>query len=101
MNIVDLFPLAIGLGCLVFASAAYVRERQYLRRVMQDAEPLVVDGWNTFPNEPEYESLYQERRNEAFGSFCRLALFGLIFVGLGYGIDVKHDIFAFLTSLQP
>ena len=100
MSIVSPIVFGLALATFSFAMIRYVRTRLALSKTYKSGEPLAVDGWLTFPNEPEYEGLYIDLRNEAFGNLCRVSLIGVLWLALALGHDVKHDIFAFLMDLK-
>jgi len=100
MSIVSPIVFGLALAAFSFAMIRYVRTRLALSKTYNSGEPLAVDGWLTFPNEPEYEGLYIDLRNEAFGNLCRVSLIGVLWLALALGHDVKHDIFAFLMDLK-
>jgi hypothetical protein len=97
---VDYIILGLATAFLSFGVFGYVRTRLKLSKIHREGAPLVEDGWNTFRYEPEYEDLYIDMRNEAFGRFCRIGIYGVVGIALAFGFDLKHDAFAFLLDLK-
>ncbi|MDQ3246607.1 MAG: hypothetical protein M3Q52_06920 [Pseudomonadota bacterium] len=89
----EIFPLVLGTGMLCFSVAIYVRRRRSLTRTFRDRQPIAVDGWLTLPHELEYEGVYIDEKNEAFGKFCSLALAGVALVAAAYGLKLHLNIF--------
>ena len=100
MNSHDSVLLAMGIVAFSIGIVIYVRKRLAIRRILQSGEPIAVDGWNTFPDEPEFPDIIKTQQNEAFGQFCNVALYGLIVSAAAYGFDIKSDIYSFLLDHQ-
>jgi hypothetical protein len=93
-------PIGIALGASVFiiSMVVYVRKRLQIKRLLRDGEPIAVEGWNTFPHEPEFDLIVKTQQNENFGKFCKACLAGLVFIGAAYGIEIRSDIFHFFLA---
>ena len=100
MSVVETFPVILGLIAFGVASFLYVRKRLEIGRLLRSGDPIAVDGWNTFPDEPEFEGLIAKELNRAFGQFCNTLLYGLVLVAAGYGIEIKPDAFSYILDLS-
>ena len=78
----------------------YVRSYLRLSRNLRQGEPIIDSGWITSASDTDYEELYHQSQNDSFGLFCQRGIYALIVIAFAYGIDVKHDVFAFLIDLK-
>lgn len=88
----------MGLAAFAIGCGVYIRKRVGIQRILQEGEPIAVDGWNTFPDDPEFPETVRSQQNEAFRQFCHVSLYALVAIAAAYGLDIKADVFSFLLD---